>query len=154
MAGKFIGSFSRSLDSKGRLLLPPRYLETLLNNGQGEETGASGSFWLTCFYGRLVAYLPQHWEKIVEQLSRTRYPSPKLANFKTKIIGLAQEIVPDAQGRARLPQSLMREGGLNKDIMLVGMLDKFEIWDQARFDALSVEDVFEELAANGMEVSL
>lgn len=153
MAEKFIGSFSRSLDSKGRLLLPPKYLEALDVSENG-ESGSCGSFWLTCFYGRLVAYLPRNWENIVEQLSRTRFPSPKLAHFKTKIIGLAQEICPDNQGRIRLPQSLIREADLKKDIMLVGMLDKFEIWDQARFDALCVEDVFEELSANGIEVSL
>ena len=58
------------------------------------------------------------------------------------------------QGRVRIPQSLMREAGLQKDVMLVGMLNKFEIWDQNRFDALQLEDVSEELAASGVDISL
>ena len=69
-------------------------------------------------------------------------------------MGLAQELAPDPQGRVRIPQSLMREAGLQKDVMLVGMLNKFEIWDQNRFDALQLEDVSEELAASGVDISL
>lgn len=150
-------------------MLPPEYREGLC---AGNVSGASeaadaigaagafgaaesaGAFWLTCFYGRLVAYLPDEWEIITEQLSRIRFPSPKLSHFKTKIMGLAEELTPDSQGRVRIPQALMREAGLHKDVMLVGMLNKFEIWDQARFDALTFEDVSEELAGGGVELSL
>lgn len=120
----------------------------------GAADGEQGTFWLTSFYGRLVAYLPADWEAVTEQLSRIRFPSPKLSHFKTKVMGLAQELAPDPQGRVRIPQSLMREAGLQKDVMLVGMLSKFEIWDQNRFDALQLEDVSEELAASGVDISL
>lgn len=133
-------------------MLPPEYREALCaEKGEGEEVGA---FWLTCFYGRLTAYLPAEWETVTEQLGRIRIPSPRLSHFKTKIMGLAQELIPDSQGRVRIPQSLMREAGLQKDVMLVGMLNKFEIWDQKRFDELQLEDVSEELAASGVDISL
>jgi MraZ protein len=141
-------SLTRSLDAKGRLMLPPEYREVL---HAGEPADA---FWLTCFYGRLVAYLPADWEGVIEQLSRIPIPSPRLSHFKTKIMGLAQELIPDVQGRVRIPQSLMREAGLHKDVMLVGMVNTFEIWDQQRFDELRIEDVSEELAASGLAISL
>ncbi len=73
---------------------------------------------------------------------------------KSKIIGLAQEFFPDSQGRIRISQSLMREAGISRQIVLVGLLDKFEIWDQARSDALPMEDVSEELLACGIQLSL
>ena len=145
---QFISCLSRSLDDKGRLMLPPEYREVLC----AENT--SGAFWITAFYGRLVAYLPNDWEKVVNELSSIKLPSPKLSHFKTKVLGLAQEIIPDLQGRIRIPQSLMREVGLVKDVMVVGMVNKFEIWDQARFDQLQVEDVSEELVASGVDISL
>lgn len=149
----FTKSLSRSLDPKGRLMLPPEYREALCAGpADGEES--AGAFWLTAFYGRLVAYLPEDWNAVTEQLSRIRIPSPRLSHFKTKVMGLAQELTPDPQGRVRIPQSLMREAGLQKDVMLVGMLNKFEIWDQNRFDALQLEDVSEELAASGVDISL
>ena len=140
MANLFIQSAYRNLDAKGRLLLPPEYRDALLAAGDG-------SFWLTIgLYGGLKAYMPADWEAIV--------PSMKLSHVKTKLLGLAQRMVPDAQGRIRIPQPLMRAAGLQKDVVLVGMADKFEIWDQARFDALLVEDVSDEVAACHLDIAL
>ena len=48
----------------------------------------------------------------------------------------------------------MRAAGLQKDVVLVGMADKFEIWDQACFDALLVEDVSDEVAACHLDIAL
>lgn len=48
----------------------------------------------------------------------------------------------------------MKEAGLNKNVVLVGMLDKFEIWDQERFETLGEEDVSDALAASGVKLSL
>lgn len=154
MPAKFVGTYQRALDAKCRLLLPPSYLQALGLDDNEEGNTCAGSFWLTSFYGRLVAYRPEHWLNTVEQLCKIRLPSQKLSNFKTKLIGLAQELTPDAQGRVRIPQSLMREAGLHKEVVLVGILDKFEIWDQERFDAVPLEDVTDELAASGIEISL
>lgn len=129
-------------------MLPPEYREGLC------AEGGPGTFWLTAIYGHLVAYLPADWDAVTEQLSSIFLPSPRLSNFKSKVMGLAQELEPDSQGRVRLPQSLMREAGLQKDVMLVGMLNKFEIWDQERFDALIVEDVSAELAGLNLQIRL
>lgn len=175
MAQRFTGSSFRSLDAKGRLVLPPKFLEALgapqgngvVPPGACDAAGAgpcaataqaaSGSFWLTAFNGHLTAYRPEQWDAIVEKLSAISMPPPRLAHFMTKIIGLAQELTPDAQGRVRIPQPLMREAALSRDAVLVGMIHKFEIWDQGRFDALNVEnteDVIEELAARNVELAL
>lgn len=150
MTGKFTGSYYSSLDGKGRLLLPPNFLQVLKH----EDMEGYSAFWLTSVFGRVTAYMPENWEKTVEKLCSIPLPSQKLANFKTKLIGLAQEIIPDAQGRIRIPQSLIREGKFHKDIVLVGILDKFEIWDQELFDAIPDEDVSAELAASGINISL
>lgn len=149
MPARFIGTYYRSLDLKGRLLLPPRFLETLRL-----EVGEAPSFWLTMLYGRITAYKPAAWENILSQLCSIRLPSHNLANFKTRLVGMAQEIAPDAQGRVRIPQSLLRAGALKKDIVLVGIVDKFEIWDQTAFEAVPTEDVSAELAASGIEMAL
>lgn len=146
MDSKFIGTYYRALDSKGRLLLPPRFLDAL-----GARTGAS--CWLTMLYGRITAYLPSDWENIVGQLCGIRITSLSLANFKTRLIGMAHEVAPDGQGRIRIPQALARAGGLQKDIVIVGIVNKFEIWDQARFEAVPNEDVSGELEAGGVDIA-
>ncbi|MCR5563770.1 MAG: division/cell wall cluster transcriptional repressor MraZ [Desulfovibrio sp.] len=147
----FVSPHARSLDVKGRLMLPPEYRESL-EKARGDEGGCA--FWLTAFYGRLVAYLPAQWEQISEQLARVPVFSVKLSHFKSKVLGLAQYLSPDAQGRIRIPQPLMREVGIEKDVMLVGMGDKFEIWDQRRFDELQVDDISGELEKTGLQISL
>jgi MraZ protein len=129
-------------------MLPSEYREALFADND------TGNFWLTAQNGCLVAYLPRNWEEITEQLNRIPLPSQNLFYFKTKFIGLGQELAPDAQGRVRIPQSLTRETGLQKDVMLVGMHSRFQIWDQVRFDALVPEDVSAELSAAGVTISL
>jgi MraZ protein len=129
-------------------MLPSEYREALFADND------AGNFWLTGRNGGLVAYLPHNWEEITAQLNSIPLPSRNLFYFKTKFIGLGQELTPDSQGRVRIPQSLMREAGLQKDVMLVGMHSQFQIWDQIRFDALAPQDVSTELAAAGVTVSL
>lgn len=153
----FFGSFSRSMDSKSRVMLPAEWRDYMR-----ERHGAANAvfpqqdeFWLTSFYGRIVAYLPENWSAIVESLNRIPFPSRNLSNFKTKLIGLGQRVAPDGQGRLRIPQSLVRESGLTGSVMLVGMQEKIEIWDEARFDAINIEDVSpEELSRQDIEISL
>ncbi len=134
----------RSLDAKGRLMLPVEYRETLA------ACSASGGFVLTLIYDKLVAYMPEQWQDIRTQLSSIKNPSKTLSNFISKTLGLAEELIPDAQGRVRIPQPLMRAGKLSKDIVLVGLNSKFEIWDQELFEALEIENVSDDLASHNV----
>lgn len=151
MHSLFVNPHSRSLDAKGRLMLPTDYRDGLLAVAEGNAP----QFWLTAFYGRLTAYLPDEWAQITEVLNRIpSFSSIKLSHFKSKILGLAQLVEADAQGRVRISQPLMREAGLSRDVMLVGLGNKFEIWDQQRFDALQIEDVSADLEASGIVIPL
>ena len=155
MAVKFTGTHYRTLDSKGRLSLPPSWLQALAKNAE-EEKRPAASFWLTTLYNRITAYMPGEWENIIDDLCSIKTPNQKLANFKTRFIGLGEEMIPDAQGRIRLPQSLCRAAGLTKNIVLVGMMKNFEIWDEGRFENLAenTEDVANELSASGINIIL
>lgn len=112
------------------------------------------SFWLTMLYNRITGYLPAAWEETMTKLCAIPMPSQKLSNFKTRLIGMAHELAPDGQGRIRIPQPLARSGNLQKDIVLAGLMDKFEIWSQAEFEAVPNEDVSAELAASGIVINL
>ena len=144
----FTRSQQRSLDVKGRLMLPPEYREGLARNNE------QGSFWLTCYYGRLVAYLPGSWDDFVEKLNNIGNPSLNIVRVKSKVMGLAEELSCDHQGRVRIPQPLITAAGLKKDVMLVGMFDRFEIWDLEAFNAIVPEDVSGELAEKGISLTI
>lgn len=64
MQKNFVGSYYRNLDAKGRLLLPPRFVDALAD--ANPSAGRNTNFWLTCFYGRLSAYMPGEWQSVVE----------------------------------------------------------------------------------------
>ena len=144
----FAKSFCRSLDPKGRLLLPPEYRDVLT------QENASGSFVLTGRDGYLVGYRPEQWREIENALLKITNPSANLNIFLAKFLGRAEELTPDGQGRVRIPQPLLREAALTKDVQIVGMLRTFQIWDQSRFDAMQAQDVSGELATLGIQLPL
>ncbi len=146
----FIKSHQRSLDAKGRLMLPVDYRETL----SAQASSSAVNFVLTGFHGRLMAYLPDEWERVSDELYSIVNPSLNLSRFISKVLGLAEDMTLDAQGRVRISQLHKIEAGLDKDVVLVGSRSKFEIWDLARFKAIELESVADELAKHHVNISL
>jgi MraZ protein len=94
------------------------------------------------------------WEEFEQKFHRLKNPSLKLRHFRRLVIGGAEEIVVDKQGRIRLPADHVSYGGLQKEIVLVGQGSKFEIWDKTRFEelmALDFDDVADELTESGID---
>ena len=72
------------------------------------------------------------------------------------MLGSAERQEPDAQGRIRLSRAHMEYAGLEREVILLGQTDRFEIWDQNRFKALlqqNFDDVADELAESGIDFS-
>ena len=98
------------------------------------------------------------WEEIELKLSQVKNPPLKVRAFLRFFLGGAQEVTLDPQGRILVPPSLREYAALDKEIYLVGMGRKFEIWDKRRHDEQILsqvhEDCSEAIAATGIEVSL
>ena len=147
---QFRGQSYRSLDAKGRVVLPTDFREAL------SERSASASFVLTTYDQCLVGYPEPQWEELEEKFSRLRNSSRKMRDFRRLILGNAEVQIPDAQGRIRLSRAHMDYAGLESDVIVLGQIDRFEIWDQTRFKALlqqNFDDVADELADSGIDFS-
>ena len=147
---QFRGQSYRSLDSKGRLLLPQDFREALQTAGHGE------AFVLTTYDDCLVGYPEPLWEELEQKFSRLRNSSRKIRDFRRLVLGSAERQEPDAQGRIRLSRAHMEYAGLEREVILLGQTDRFEIWDQNRFKALlqqNFDDVADELAESGIDFS-
>ena len=145
----FRGQAFRSLDAKGRLMLPTAFREALAASG--------GGFVLTTYDGCLVGYPEPLWAELEERFLRLRNGSRKLRDFRRLVLGGAETQVFDAQGRIRLSREHMEYAGLEHDAVVVGQGDRFELWDQARFKALiaqNFDDVADDLAESGIDFSL
>ncbi len=148
----FRGKTQRSLDSKGRLMMPAEFRDVIFARSEG------GRFVLTCYDGCLVGFPMPDWEEFETKLMQIRNASRKLRDFRRFIVGSAEEFVLDKQGRVLLSQSHREYAGLDKDVQLVGQLQKFEIWSPEQFSSVvelqDYRDVTRELAESGIDIPL
>lgn len=129
----FRGTHQHSMDSKGRLSVPARFREWL-------EVQCRGQLVVTIDKDRcLAAYPLPHWEQIEAKWSQLPSFDPAVRKFQRLFVGHAEELSLDAQGRILISPSLRRFANLEKNVVLVGQVHKFEIWDQAFWDARQEE---------------
>ncbi len=133
----FRGKFKHTIDSKGRFSLPSKFREVL------RVKYGSENLVITNYPDCLVAYPIKEWQKIEEKLLSLPWDVPEVRQYVRFFLGSAEECQPDRQGRLLLPQSLREEIKLEKEVILLGMLSHFEIWNPK-----DLEDRFKETKAN------
>jgi len=101
----------------------------------------------------LKMYPITNWETVIASIMEKNDFDPKVRDFKRKFLGGATIVEIDSAGRLLLPPSLKEHAGLGKDIMLVSVGNKVEIWESGKykkfFEEFSAED-FSKLAAEVM----
>jgi MraZ protein len=124
----FRGINNLALDTKGRMAMPSRYRERLLEvcGGRLVVTVDPDS----CL---LVYPLPE-WEVIESKLVQLPSFNRRAKSIQRLLIGHATECDMDAQGRILLPTLLRDYAGLSKKIVMIGQGKKFEIWDEGVWD--------------------
>ncbi|HRX70470.1 MAG: division/cell wall cluster transcriptional repressor MraZ [Candidatus Competibacteraceae bacterium] len=122
--GVFRGITPLSLDAKGRLSMPVRYRQSLLD-------AAEGRLILTVDIDRcLLLYPLLAWEDVERKLLQLSSTHPRARALKRLLLGHAEECGMDASGRILLPGPLREFAHLDKRVVLVGQGNKFEIWDE------------------------
>ena len=124
----FRGRFEYTIDPKGRVNIPAPFRDQLQETGQA-------SFIITNYSGCIYAYPAEDWSQIEEKLSAVSSVDRKLNTFLRFFVGGAVEAVPDKQGRILIPPSLRTYAGLDKDVVITGMPNRFEIWARERWEA-------------------
>lgn len=120
----FRGINNLTLDAKGRMAMPSRYRERLL-----EICGGRIVVTVDRDHCLLVYPLPE-WERIEDQLVNLPSLNKQARLLQRLLIGYATECEIDTQGRILLPPMLREFAGLNKKAVLIGQGKKFEIWDE------------------------
>lgn len=124
----FRGSTQLSLDSKGRLAIPAKYRNELLAN-------CGGNIVVTADPSRCLLIYPQSvWEPIEKKLSGFSSFNPQIRSLQRLIIGNACDVEMDGSGRILIGAPLRQFAGLQKEVVLAGQGEKFELWDMAKWD--------------------
>ncbi len=119
----FRGQSNNRLDVKGRLRIPAKYREVLREH-------YTDALIITRRDVCLVAYPPEIWEFIEEKASELSQVSPESHAFIRMQVSYAEECEFDGKGRVLIPPGLRAEASLNIEVVLLGALKAFEIWDK------------------------
>jgi len=147
----FRGSSFHTIDSKGRIIIPARFRDVIKADG-------SYGVMLSRMDGALIAYTYDEWRKIENRILSLAEKSESMRRFRRVFIGGSFECPCDKQDRILIPQNLREYGGFEKDIVLVGVLDHFEIWSRDNWNQenmdlekdMKKEDVRNEIAKLGL----
>jgi len=123
----FRGPSKVTLDAKGRLAIPSRHRERILSR-------ANGALVVTVDrdYCLLIYPLPE-WEETERKLVRLPTLNKTARKLQRLMLGYASELEMDNQGRILLPREHREFAGLERDGMLIGQGNKFELWDEKRW---------------------
>ncbi len=122
----FRGSSFHTLDDKGRFTVPARFKDVI-------RAGSGDALMVTSMDGGLVAYTLDEWGKIEGRILALAEKSVHMRRFRRLFVGGAHECTCDKQGRVLIPPTLRADAALGKEIVLVGVLDHFEIWSQEKW---------------------
>ncbi len=122
------GAFSRAVDEKLRIAIPKP-----LREGLGEL--AKGVLYVTPGTdGSLALYTEDALARLAERLAQASPNAQDVRAFSRLFYARAQAVELDGQGRVRIPPELAQLSGLNKEAVLIGVLDHLELWDRGRWE--------------------
>ena len=120
----FRGISNISIDTKGRLSMPSKYRDAIL-------ASAAGQIIITVDHADkcLLMYPMDQWLQVEQALMTLPNVNRRVSNMQRLLLGHAAELELDVQGRVLLPAPLREYAGLDKRVVLVGQVNKFELWD-------------------------
>ena len=124
----FQGATELSLDAKGRLAVPTRHRDALVSGGSAVVLTAHPD-------GCVLLYPQLAWEPISSRIQSLSSFNEVARSWQRLLVGFAEELPLDGQGRILVSPALRKFGSLKKNVMLVGQGSHFEIWDVEAWDA-------------------
>ncbi len=144
----FSGRYNHSIDDKGRIKIPQKIKDSLVS------VYDNTSVVITNLDKCLVAYPLEEWRKLEEKALKLPSMQKDVIEFLRYFFSGAEEVGLDKMDRIHIPQSLKASGNLNKDAVLVGIINRFEIWDRNLWDEnfQGAKSNFESIAATMSQI--
>lgn len=140
----FMGEYNHTIDAKGRLIIPSKFRETL-----------GDTFVVTKgLDGCLFVYDNVEWNVFEEKLKSLPITNKDARQFARFFLAGAAEVEVDKQGRILVPNVLREFAELNKDVVLIGVASRIEIWSRERFEGIATYEDMDEIAEHMAEFGL
>ncbi|MFH0819752.1 MAG: division/cell wall cluster transcriptional repressor MraZ [bacterium] len=125
----FIGEYRHNLDQKGRIAVPSKF-RINLKDGAVVTRGLDECLFL---------YSKKEWQKLAEKLANLPVGRANSRAFSRLMLGGAMEVNIDKQGRIILPDYLRSYAGIRKKVVVAGLYNRVEIWDEEKWEEFKVE---------------
>ncbi len=137
MGKVFYGTYNRSLDSKGRLQLPSDF----------DCEDGDTLYVMKGLDGCISVFPEDRFIGLTERLSTMDYAKAADRAFIRETLRSAKKLKVDSHGRISLTVELLRKYSIDASVLILGSLDRFEIWDPATYEAYEKSlDSYEALA--------
>lgn len=142
----FIGEYQHSIDEKGRLAIPVKFRADL-SKGAVVTRGLDRCLFL---------YPIEAWNQLAEKLVKLPISQSKSRAFSRLMLAGAMDVSVDRQGRIIVPEYLREYAGISKKIVVAGLYDRLELWDEASWTTYKTateaesNSIAEELGALGV----
>ena len=143
----FYGEYAHSIDKKSRVIIPSRFRE-VINEMSIEKLYITRGL-DTC----LFVFPEGEWKVQENKYKAMPFTKSEVRKFKRLFFSGAVEAAPDKQWRILLPDYLKKYAGLTKNIMIIGVSNRIEIWDKDKWNDFynSSKENYEEIAERLME---
>lgn len=118
-----IGEYKHTIDTKKRLAIPAKFRKDL-----GERAVITKGL-DNC----LVVYTLEEWQKLAQKLENLPFSQADARNFARIVLSGAADVELDKLGRILIPDYLKEYGVLKKNVTLLGLSNKIEIWDSEKW---------------------
>lgn len=133
----FIGEYQHAIDPKNRIIIPSKFREDIKDRfiiTKGLDN---------CLY----AYPVEEWSILEKKLKDLPLSSKDARAFTRFIFSGAAECTLDKQGRTIIPGNLIEYANIKKDIVIIGVSTRFEVWSRENWDAYNSSNIdFDEVA--------
>ena len=144
----FMGEYSHTIDTKGRLIIPSKFREEL-----GETFVVTKGL-----DGCLFVFSDEEWKAFEIKLKSLPLTNKNARQFARFFVAGATPCELDKQGRILLPATLREFAGLEKDVVLTGMLNRTEIWSKEKWnennslDDVAMDEIAEQMTDLGFGI--
>ncbi len=133
----FMSEYNHTVDAKGRLIMPSKFREVL-----GEEFVVSKGM-----DGCLFVYGNNDWNAFEQKLTSLPLINKEARQFARFFLAGAAQVELDKQGRILIPANLREFAGLDKDVVLVGVGSRIEIWSKEKWDSTTSDEDMDEITS-------
>ena len=140
----FMGEYNHTIDAKSRLIIPSKFREIL-----GDEFVITKGL-----DGCLFVYDNKEWNVFEEKLKSLPLTNKDARQFVRFFLAGAASVEVDKQGRILVPSVLREFADINKEVVLVGVASRIEIWSKARWEGTTNYEDMDEIAEHMADLGL